>query len=86
MMYYLVAVMSVIHFDMSRDVYIFDYDFASLDHCQYYHAVNEVKIDDFLLKTYNHSQDIHQIFCIDAESLTDWVENNASEAREGITS
>ena len=65
MMYYLVAVMSIIHVDMSRDVYIFDYDFVSFDHCQYYHAVNEIKIDDFLVKTYNYSQDVHQIFCVD---------------------
>jgi len=84
MMYYLVAVMSIIHVDMSRDVYIFDYDFVSFDHCQYYHAVNEIKIDDFLVKTYNYSQDVHQIFCVDAESLTEWVDNHSHAARPGV--
>ena len=86
MIYYLVAVMSIIHIDASRDVYIFENSFSSVDECEFFHAFNVAKINDFLVKEYNYSQSVHQLFCVDGESLEDWVKNHSYEAREGIAS
>lgn len=84
MIYYLVAVMSIIHVDATRDVYLFDNSFSSIDECEYYHAFNVARINDFLVREYNYSQSVHQIFCVDEESLKDWIENNAYDRKEGF--
>ena len=86
MIYYLVAVMSIIHIDASRDVYVFDNTFSSVDECEFFHAFNVAQIDNFLVREYNYSQSVHQIFCVDGDSLDDWVENHAYKARDGIAS
>ena len=86
MIYYLVAVMSIVHIDASRDVYVFDNTFSSIDECEFFHAFNVGGINDFLIKEYNYSQSVHQLFCVDGESLKDWVENHAYQPREGIAS
>ena len=42
--------MSIIHIDASRDVYIFENSFTSVDECEFFNAFNVAKIDDFLVK------------------------------------